>query len=105
MNYPLDMGESAVYNGTSMGRKKGTQLKVQDWNATPYFALSLSEGAGGLNWHTVFLCERCRCLFSRFDKARMLRKAKPKIQGKKVVSAPPDIPMYCGSCALVKEGN
>ena len=80
-----------------MGKKKGTQLKIQDWNATPYFSLTLAEGALGLAWHTVFLCERCRCLVSRFDPARYL-KAKPKTAGKRVVSPPPEIPLYCDSC-------
>jgi len=98
-------GESAVYNGPDMGKKKGTQLKIQDWTATPYYSLSLSEGIGGLNWHTVFLCDRCKRLFSRLDKARVLKKAKPRTPGKKVVSAPPDIPLYCDSCSQEQKGK
>lgn len=86
-----------MYNGTNMGKKKDT-LKIQDWNATPYFTLSLADGEKGLEWRTVFLCEGCRNLFSRADTAQIL-KAKPKTPGKRVVSSPPDIPMYCEGCA------
>lgn len=94
-----------MYKITDMGRKKGTPLKIQDWNSTPYFSLTLATGEAGMNWHTVFMCEKCRCLFSRFDPARVL-KAKPKTPGKRVVSPPPEIPLYCESCcAQVREGR
>lgn len=86
-----------MYSRQRMANKKGAQLTIQDWNATPYFSLALARGEDRLAWHTVFVCECCHFLFSRWDVAQVL-KEKPKTPGKQVVTAPPEIPMFCDSC-------
>lgn len=86
-----------MYKQTDMDKGK-RELKVQDWNSTPYFSLSLTEGLAGLAWHSVFTCQRCHCMFSRIDRAKVLKHAKPKIPGRKVVNYPPDVPLLCDGC-------